>query len=64
MHESELDGLALLFEFLIDSGMIAPENAHPHDSDGSRILRWQEKFSLAGCRKQIVNVAAGKSIWD
>jgi hypothetical protein len=26
-------------------------------------LNWQQKFSMAGCRKQIVNVNRPKSIW-
>jgi hypothetical protein len=43
--------------------MVASENAHAHDGDGDRTLRWQEKFSMAGCRKQIVNGIPGKSIW-
>jgi hypothetical protein len=42
--------------------MIAPKDAHADHGDGNRILRWQEKFSMAGCRKQIVNVSQGKSI--
>jgi hypothetical protein len=42
--------------------MIASEDAHAHHGDGNRILRWQKKFSRAGCRKEIVNVNRGKSI--
>jgi uncharacterized protein (DUF486 family) len=42
--------------------MIASENAHAHHRDRNRILRWQEKFSMAGCRKGIVNVNRRKSI--
>jgi hypothetical protein len=52
----------LLFEFLVNSGMIASENAHADHRDSNRILRWQVKFSLAGCRKRIVTVKEGKSI--
>jgi hypothetical protein len=53
----------LLFEFLVHSGMIASKNAYADHNDGNRILRWQKKFSRAGCRKEIVNVNQGKSIW-
>jgi hypothetical protein len=42
--------------------MIAPKDAHANHGDGNRILRWQKKFSKAGCRKEIVNVNQGKSI--
>jgi hypothetical protein len=55
--------LPLLFQFLVHSGMVASENAHAHDGDGDRTLRLQEKFSMAGSRKQIVNGLPGKSIW-
>ncbi len=62
-HSQQPHRLPLLLQFLVDSGMIASENAHAHDGDGDRTLRWQEKFSMAGCRKQIVNGIPGKSIW-
>ena len=62
-HSQQPHRLPLLFQFLVDSGMVASENAHAHDGDGDRTLRWQEKFSMAGCRKQIVNGIPGKSIW-
>ena len=52
----------MLFEFLVHSGMIASKDTHAHHDDGNRILRWQKKFSRAGCRKEIVNVNRGKSI--
>ena len=61
-HSQQAHGFALLFEFLVDSGMIASKNTHTHHGDGNRILRWQEKFSMAGCRKEIVNGNQGKSI--
>jgi len=54
----------LLFEFLVDSGMIASKDAHADDGDGNRSLQWQERFSMAGCRKEIVNVRDRKSIWN
>ncbi len=53
----------MLFEFLIDPGMVAPKNTHADDGNGNRIGLWQEKFlALAGCRKQIVNRIPAKSI--
>ena len=62
-HSQQPHRLPLLLQFLVDSGMVASENAHAHDGDGDRTVRWQEKFSMAGCRKQIVNGIPGKSIW-
>ncbi len=53
----------MLLKFLVDSGMIAPKDAHADHGDGDRVLRWQRKFSMAGCRNEIVNVNQGKSIW-
>ncbi len=47
--------LSLKLKLFVDAGMIASENAYAHHSDGNRILRWQEEFSMAGCRKEIVN---------
>src|SRR5580658_6063849 len=61
-HSEQPHRFTLLFEFLVNSGMIASKNAHAHDGDGNRTLGWQEKFSMASCRKRIVNVSAGKSI--
>ena len=62
-HAEKPDWLPLKLKFLVDSGMIAPENTHADDGDRNRIVCRQEEFSLAGCRKEIVNVKAGKSIW-
>jgi hypothetical protein len=62
-HSQQSHSLALLLKFLVDSGMIASKDAHADYGDGDRTLRWQKKFSMAGCRKQIVNVNPGKSIW-
>jgi hypothetical protein len=47
--------------------MIASEDAHAHYGDSNRIvrprtLRSQKKFSMAGCRKEIVIAFARKSI--
>jgi hypothetical protein len=61
-HTQQANWLRLLFEFLVHSGMIASKDAHAHHGDGDRTLRWQEKFSMAGCRKEIVNGNQGKSI--
>jgi hypothetical protein len=30
--------LSLLFQFLVDSGMISSKDAHAHDSDGDRTM--------------------------
>jgi hypothetical protein len=62
-HAQQADCFPLVFQFLVDSCVIAPKNAHAHDGDRDRILNWQQKFSMAGCRKQIVNVIRPKSIW-
>jgi hypothetical protein len=61
-HSQQSNWFPLLFEFLVDSGMIASKDAHANHGDGNRALRWQEKFSMAGCRKEIVNGKRGKSI--
>ena len=42
---------SLLFQFLVDPGMISSKDAHAHYRDGDRILGRQESFSMAGCRK-------------
>src|SRR5882672_6897004 len=60
-HSQQTNWLSLLLEFLVNSGMIAPEDTHAHHRDGDRSLRGQEKNSMAGCRKGIVNGIAGKS---
>jgi hypothetical protein len=61
-HAGQAYTFALLFKFLVNSGVIAPKDAHAHHGDGDRTLRCQEKNSTAGCRKEIVNGIAGKSI--
>jgi hypothetical protein len=38
-HSQQAHGFALLFEFLVDSGVIAPENADTNHRDGNRVLR-------------------------
>jgi uncharacterized protein (DUF486 family) len=58
-YAHEANGFALLLEFLIDAGVVASENAYAHYHDRNRILRLQEKFSLAGCRQQIVTAKWG-----
>ena len=63
-HSQQAHRFPLLFEFLVDSGMIASEDAHAHHGDGNRILRWQEKFSMAGCRKANCKRKAGKEHLD
>ena len=60
-HSHQAHSFALLLEFLINSSVIAPEDAHTHNGDEDRSLRCQEKNSVAGCRKEIVNGFAGKS---
>jgi hypothetical protein len=42
--------------------MVASKNAHADDGDRNRVVCRQEELSLAGCRKEIVNANAGKSI--
>ncbi len=63
-HSQQSYRLPLLFEFLVNSGMIASKDAHAHHGDGNRTWRWQEKFSMAGCRKEIVNGNRGKEHLD
>jgi hypothetical protein len=55
--------LPLLLQFFVNSGMVAAEDADADDRDRNWFLGWQEKFSMAGCREEIVNVNEGKSIW-
>src|SRR5208282_1853845 len=62
-YSEQADGFALLFEFFVDAGVVASEDACAHYHDGSRSLRWQGKISMAGCRKEIVNGNDIKSIW-
>lgn len=38
-HAEQPNGLALFFQFFIDPGMIASEDARADDRDGDRILR-------------------------
>jgi hypothetical protein len=42
-HAHQPNRFALLFQLLINSGVIASEDAHPDDCDGNRILRLQEE---------------------
>jgi hypothetical protein len=50
-NSDQANGLTLLFEFLVNAGMIPSENAYAHDRDRNLFLRWQKKFSMAGCRR-------------
>jgi hypothetical protein len=43
----------LQLQFLVDSGMIASENAHAYDCDRDRVVRWQRSSRWAGCRKEL-----------
>jgi hypothetical protein len=56
----EPDRLSLLFEFLVDAGVVTSKNSNADYRDRNRILRWQVTFSVAGCRKEIVNVIRRK----
>src|SRR5215472_8147177 len=59
-HSQEANRLSLLFEFFVHAGMVASKNAHADDGDRNRILGWQVTFSVAGCRKEIVNAIPRK----
>jgi hypothetical protein len=45
----EADRFALLFEFFVNAGVVASEDAHANHCDGNRIIRWQGNSLLAGC---------------
>jgi hypothetical protein len=45
-YPEQADSLALQFQFLVDSGVVAPKNAYAHHGDGDRIVRCQKDFSL------------------
>jgi len=59
-HSEEANRLSLLFEFFVDAGMVASKNTYADDSDRNRILGLQVSFSVAGCRKEIVNAIRRK----
>jgi hypothetical protein len=40
-HSQQAHRFALLFEFLVNSGMIAPKDANAYHSDGNRAFRGQ-----------------------
>ena len=40
-HSQQAHRFALLFEFLVNSGMIAPEDAYADHSNGNRAFRGQ-----------------------
>jgi hypothetical protein len=61
-HSDETNRFPLLFEFFVNAGVIASENAYAHDRDRNRILRRQKKFPVAGCREEIVNGNTGNSL--
>lgn len=50
-HSQQADCLALLLQFLVDSGMIASENSHTHDGDGNGVSFWQRISRRGGSRK-------------
>jgi hypothetical protein len=61
------DRLALLFQFLIDAGVVASKNAHSYHRDGNRIVSLQEGtlgWPVATLEQQIVNGKLAKSIWN
>jgi hypothetical protein len=65
VHDSQqTHRLALLFEFFVDPGVITSKNTHTDHGDGNRILRGQEDFSMAGCRKENCNRKSGKQHLD
>ena len=41
-HAHQPNRFALLFELLVNPGMVASEDAHPHHRDGNRIFSMQE----------------------
>jgi hypothetical protein len=41
-HSQQANGLPLLFEFFVDTGVVSSEDAHTHHCNGNRILRRQE----------------------
>jgi len=43
-HAHQSDRFALPFQLLVDSGVIAPEDPHPHYRNGDRIFGLQEGF--------------------
>ena len=49
----------LLFQFLVDSGMISSKDAHAHHRDRDRTLGRQEIISMAGCRKDCKCIGHG-----
>src|SRR5579872_2583920 len=63
-HTHQANRVALLFQFFVDAGVIASENAHPHHGDGNRIVSLQEGTlgRLVANEQQIVNVKPAKSI--
>lgn len=54
-------GLSLQLKFFIDAGVIASKDAYTDDGDGNRIVRSQKTFSMASCRKEIVNGNGGEA---
>ena len=56
--------LSLQFQFLVDSGMIASENAYAHDSYGDRIVRWQKVLASPVAGHEIVTVNDQKGICE
>src|ERR1700735_4575597 len=42
-HTHKANGLSLLFQFVVDAGMIASEDAYAHHRDGNRTVSFQGK---------------------
>lgn len=49
-YPQQPDRLSLQLKFFVNARVVAPENAYTNYRDGDRIVDWQERFSLAGCR--------------
>ena len=59
-HSQQPHRFPLLFQFLVDSGMISSKDAHAHHRDRDRTLGRQQNFSMAGCRKDCKRKPAGE----
>jgi hypothetical protein len=63
-HARQANRFALLFELLVDAGVVASKDAHPHYRDGNRFVSLQE--GTPNWPQQIVNgmLADGLSNFD
>ena len=46
-HAHQSHRFALLFQFLVDAGVVASKDAHPHHRNGNRIVSLQEALSAS-----------------